>query len=315
VTNKRRPILLLVNPSSGGKPGAPTSADERPEPTALRADLQRHGLAVDLHVLQPKDDPAELAGGSAASGHDVVVAGGDGTVRPVASSLVGTDATLGIIPLGSWNNISRGCDVPDEPQAAAQLIADGSTRQIDVGLIWQPDGEPRSDDRPGNAIHFFEAAGVGLDAAGFGAARMGERRGMWFAVLSAARALRRRRTAMSLVVDGSRYRTAAPAVAICNGPYYGLGMSIAPQADPSDGVLDVVFSGMSRMDVIRHYLAVARGGQRREPRVNTRRARALTVAGVHRTLPAHADGEPIGVTPVAISVMPGGLRIFGRPAP
>jgi diacylglycerol kinase (ATP) len=254
-----------------------------------------------------------LAGRSAGSGHDVVVAGGDGTVRPVASALVGTDATLGIIPLGSWNNIARGCGVPDDAPAAVQQIAAGPVRRIDVGLARQPDADPQPGDLPpADAIHFFEAAGVGLDAAGFGAARVGERRGLWFAVRSAVRALRRRRTAIRLELDGKLYRTAAPAVAICNGPYYGLGMAIAPEADPSDGMLDVVvFSGMSRADVIRHYLAVARGRPRREPRVKNLRARDLTIAGVHRTLPIHADGEPIGVTPLAISVMPGGLRIFG----
>lgn len=316
MTTERRPIMLLVNPSSGGKPGAPGSGAERPEPTALQSDLERRGLAVELHLLQPDDDPAELAGRSAASGQDVVVAGGDGTVRPVASALVGTDATLGIIPLGSWNNIARGCGVPDEVPAAVQLIVDGATRQIDVGLAWQADGEQPPGDPPEDAIQFFEAAGVGLDAAGFGAAKMGERRGLWFALRSAVRTLRRRRTRIRLTVDGRRHRTATPSVAICNGPYYGFGMAIAPEADPSDGLLDVVvFSGMSRVDVIRHYLAVARGRQRREPRVSILRARALTIAGVHRTLPAHADGEPIGVTPVAIGVMPGGLRIFGRPRP
>lgn len=317
MTSERPPLLLLVNPSSGGKPGAPGSARGRPEPSAIHADLARQGLTVDLRVLEPEDDPAELAGEAVASGSDVVVAGGDGTVRPVASALVGTDATLGIIPLGSWNNIARGCGVPDELEAAMRLIGHGSTRKIDVGLAWKPEGEPLAGDPPPpDAIHFFEAAGVGLDAAGFGAAKVGERRGLWSALRSAARALRRRRTAIRLVVDGKPYRTAAPAVAICNGPYYGLGMAIAPEADPSDGLLDVVvFSGMSRGDVIRYYLAVARGRRRREPRVTSLRAGALTIAGVHRALPAHADGEPIGVTPVAIGVMPDGLRIFGAQLP
>jgi diacylglycerol kinase family enzyme len=113
-------------------------------------------------------------------------------------------------------------------------------------------------------------------------------------------------------VDGRRLRTAAPAVAICNGPYYGLGFAIAPDADPADGRLDlVVFSGMSRLDVVRHYLAVARGRPRREPRLRHLAARRIRVDGTTRPLPAHADGEPLGVTPVAFAIRAGALRVFG----
>jgi diacylglycerol kinase (ATP) len=115
-------------------------------------------------------------------------------------------------------------------------------------------------------------------------------------------------------VDGRRLRTAAPAVAVCNGPYYGMGFAVAPKADPSDGMLDVVvFSGMSRLDVVRHYLAVARGRPRLEPGVRYLTARRIRVEGLAE-LPAHADGEPLGVTPVAFAAYPAALRIFAPPS-
>ena len=308
MTAPRRPILLLVNPVSGGKPAAPGATAGRPAPGDLRDLLRGHGLNVDLHLLEEGDDVAALASGAVAGGRDVVVAGGDGTVRPTASALVETDATLGIIPFGSWNNIARGCGLPVEPAAAIAVIAAGDRRLVDVGRAWHP-GTP-----PEDGVDFFEAAGVGLDAAGFGAAQAGARAGIWRAVRSAWRALRRRRTTITLVVDGRELRTAAPAVTVCNGPYFGLGFALAPEADPSDGMLDVVvFSGMSRSAVIRHYLAVARGRPRRDPRVNRIRARRVSIAGVHRTLPAHADGESIGTTPVTFGVTPGGLRVFAAP--
>ena len=115
---------------------------------------------------------------------------------------------------------------------------------------------------------------------------------------------------MRLVVDGRRLRTAAPAVTICNGPYHGMGFAVAPDADPADGLLDVVvFSGMSRFDVIRHFLAVARGRPRREPGVRYLPARHVRVDGT-RPMPVHADGEPLGTTPIAFAVRPAALRIF-----
>jgi diacylglycerol kinase (ATP) len=276
--------------------------------------LRRRGLEVASHVLADADAVADLATAAAADGRDVVVAGGDGTLRPAAGSLVGTDATLGTIPLGSWNNIARGWRVPLDERAAMDVIAAGHTRQVDVGLAWHPDRGEASDDPPADATPFFEAAGVGLDAAGFGAAEVGARYGLWRSLRASWRALRRRRTRMQLTLDGKRLRTGAPAVTVCNGPYYGFGFALAAQADPADGQLDVVvFSGMSTIDVLRHYLAVARGRTRREPRVTHLTARRVEIAGQHRLLPVHADGEPLGRTPVTLAVQPAGLRIFGDP--
>ena len=240
----------------------------------------------------------------------MVVAGGDGTVGPAANALIGTSATLGIVPLGSWNNIARGCGIPLEPAAALALIAAGRMRQVDVGLAWHPvaDDQEVADEPPNDAAPFFEAAGVGLDAMGFRAAGRRDA-GTWSALRHAWQALRRRRTPMRLVVDGRRLRTAAPAVTICNGPYHGMGFAVAPDADPADGLLDVVvFSGMSRFDVIRHFLAVARGRPRRG------RASGTSPPGVRvdgtRPMPVHADGEPLGTTPIAFAVRPAALRIF-----
>jgi diacylglycerol kinase family enzyme len=86
---------------------------------------------------------------------------------------------------------------------------------------------------------------------------------------------------------------------------------VSADADPSDGLLDVaVFHGMSRFQVIRHFLAVARGQERREPRIGQYRARRVEIVGTRRALAAHADGESIGVTPVVFEVRTGALRIF-----
>jgi diacylglycerol kinase family enzyme len=142
---------------------------------------------------------------------------------------------------------------------------------------------------------------------------MGERLGAWRALQHGWRALRRRHTPMRLEVDDRRVRTAAPAVTVCNGPYYGFGFAVAPKADPADGLLDVVvFSGMSQLDLVRHFLAVARGRPRREPRVRQLAARSIRIDATSPQ-PVHADGEPLGVTPVSLAIRPGALRIFAPP--
>ena len=125
------------------------------------------------------------------------------------------------------------------------------------------------------------------------------------------RALRRRRTGMVIELDGRVLHRRAPAVTVCNGPYHGLGFALVADADPADGLLDIaVFTGMSQLDVVRHFLGVARGRVRREPRLEVLRAKRVTVRGARRVLPAHVDGRSIGVTPVTFEVQPGSLRVF-----
>ncbi|HEY7525526.1 MAG TPA: diacylglycerol kinase family protein [Candidatus Limnocylindria bacterium] len=312
MSDARRPLLLLVNPVAGGKPASPTTEHPPLEPDEMREQLEGHGLTVRLHVLAEGDDAGALARDAVREGRDVAVAGGDGTVRPVAAALVGSESTLGVVPRGSWNNIATGWGLPREEPDALQVIAAGAPRLVDAGLAWHAVSDADDEPPPPNAATFFEAAGVGLDAAGFGAVAVGDRYGIWRAVRAAWRALRRRRTGMLLTVDGRRRRTSAPAVTACNGPHYGFGFSLAPQADPADGELDlIVFSGMTTFDVLRHYLAVARNRPRREPRVQRLAARRIKVVGRRRGLPAHADGEPIGTTPVIFAVQPRALQIFG----
>jgi diacylglycerol kinase (ATP) len=306
-----RSLLLIVNPVSGGKPGStsPLSDDpEKLEPEALAEGQRSRGLQVRLHVLSEKDDPADIAR-SAAPNEDIVVAGGDGTVGPVAEVLTGDERALGILPMGSWNNIARGLGIPLELEPALDVIGRGEVANVDAGLAWHPGAD--EDSSPTDAKAFFEAAGVGLDAAGFGAVELGERAGWWFAARAMWRALRHRQTRMLIELDGEVLRRRAPAVTVCIGPYHGLGFALVPDADPADGLFDIaVFSGMSELDVVRHFLRVARGRERREPRIEVLRGKRVTVRGGGRVLPAHADGQIIGVTPVTFEVQPGALRVF-----
>ena len=305
----RRPILLLVNPVSGGKPGSGPGLADDPAlltPDALRDALEHRGLEVETREIAEDDDLASLAGTAANKGHDVVVAGGDGTVSVVATALLHhSDATLGILAMGSFNNIARGFGVPTTLEEALDVIATGAATAVDSGWVVRGDDEGRP---------FFEAAGVGVEAVGFLVVELAGRRGWWRGIRALVRGLRLRKTPMRIAIDGRTYRTGSPAVTVSNGPYHGMGFAIATEADPTDGRLDVVvFRGMSRWEVLRHFLAVARRRSRREPRVASYPASRVWIEGVHRSLPAHADGVSIGFTPVGFEVRPGALRLFRRP--
>jgi diacylglycerol kinase (ATP) len=302
----RRPVLLLVNPVAGGKPGSGPGLADDPElltPDALRSALEGRGLEVETHEIAEDDDLAELATRAADSGHDVIAAGGDGTVSVVATALLGHhDATLGILAMGSFNNMARGFGIPVTLEEALDVIGAGRSTEVDAGWVVR-DGE---DGRP-----FFEAAGVGVEAIGFLAVELAGRRGWWRAFLALVRGLRLRKTPMRITIDDHTYRTGSPAVTVSNGPYHGMGFAVADEADPTDGLLTVtVFHGMSRWEVLRHFLVVARRRPRREPRVATYPARRVAIEGVRRALPAHADGVSIGFTPVVFEIRPRALRVF-----
>ena len=302
----RRPVLLVVNPVAGGKPGSgPGLADD---PALLTAEalgdaLERRGLEVTHRELAEGDDLVELARHAAETGHDVVVAGGDGTVSLAATALVGhPEAALGILAMGSFNNMARNNGVPVRLEPALDVIAAGETALVDAGWVVRDADEGRP---------FFEAAGVGLDALGFLTVELAERRGLIRALRALWRGLRMRRSPMRITVDGTRYRTGSPSVVVSNGRYHGPGFAVEPEVDPADGVFDVaIFRGMSRLEVLRHFLAVARRRPRRDPRIEHLRASRVTIEGIRRALPAHADGESIGFTPVTLEVRPQALRVF-----
>ncbi len=301
----RRPILLLVNPTAGGKPGSGEGLSddaERLRPEALAGALRSRGLEVRLHELAVDDEPGRLARDAADAGADIVVSGGDGTVSAVATELVDhAAATLGILASGSFNNMARGFGVPATLDEAVDAIAGGRSIVVDCGWVLGDDGG-----RP-----FFEAAGVGLDAIGFLAVEVADRHGWWRAARALVRGLRMRRTPMRITIDDRTYRTGSPAVTVSNGPYHGPGFAVAADADPTDGLFDIViFGGMSRWEVFRHFLAIARRRPRREPRISAERGRRVRIEGVRRALLAHADGVSIGTTPVTLEVRPRALRLY-----
>jgi diacylglycerol kinase (ATP) len=300
----RRPLLLLVNPAAGGKPsaGGPLTEElERLEPEALAEAFRAHGLQVELRILAADDDVGQLAR-SAAEDHDVVVAGGDGTVGPAGYALIGSSATLGILARGSFNNVARGLGIPDRLGPALDVIVRGKVVRVDIGMA-ERDG---IDQEP-----FLEAGGIGLDAMGFGAVQLAERRGMWRGVRFLWRALRRVRVSMELTLDGRQMVTSAPSVVVCNGPYHGAGFAIAPDADPTDGLLDIaIFARMGRLQALVHYLRVARGRRVRDPRIRIERAAEIRVGTRRGVLPVQVDGRSIGATPITFTVRHTALRIF-----
>lgn len=239
---------------------------------------------------------ADLAKAAVAEGFPVViVAGGDGTVAPAATALVDTKVTLGILPFGSFMNIARGLGIPLEPIDAARVIAERKVKSSDVGEV------------AGKV--FFETCGIGLDADAFGAARLVERQ-RWG---SALRRVWRWATAsphrVEITVDGKSERHLVLQILIVNSPFYAWALPIVPNADMTDGLLDVaIFPRKGRFDLIRSMVRIWHSGRPgRPPRLL--RGKVIQIAS-SEPLPIHADGQIAGRLPVTVRCREGALRVF-----
>ena len=282
--------LLIVNPAAGG-------GTARADVEALLDVLREHFGSIDLlETGLEHPTAAELGEQAVREGYDaVLVAGGDGTVGSAARALVGTKVVLGVLPFGTYMNIARAVGIPREDRrAAAQVIADGNVRAIDVGQV----GE----------ILFFEAAGIGMDADAFTAGRAIQRGDRGFAMAALGALVRRRGVRVRIDVDG-RVRTHRILQAVVsNGPWYGWGFEVAPGARVDDGELDLVVFGDSKLRVLREMIAAAIDRDR--PARGRRYRGARITLSATSELAVHADGVIVGRLPQTFTAKPKALKMY-----
>src|SRR6202048_4167147 len=157
--------LLIINSKSGPK------HDSLQHVSELVDLLAGHGIAAEVHVKLHSAEALREARAAAKAGYALVVAaGGDGTIEAVASGLVGSETMLGIIPLGTYNNIATSLGIPADMAQACALIAAAPVRAIDVGEV-----RARGMARP---RLFFEVGAVGI-AAPLAVAGQGIEKGRW----------------------------------------------------------------------------------------------------------------------------------------
>jgi diacylglycerol kinase (ATP) len=288
-----RRARVIWNPGSGAKGGIPTNmlGEEH-----LREVLGRHGLGDALVASTSEDDARRLAREAVRDGFDLVVAaGGDGTIATVADELLGTETALGILPLGSIMNIPRMLGLPRDVDAAAAVLADGVVRAVDVG---------RARDQT-----FYEAGSVGIQAAMFRYAQEFDR-GDYGAILRTIWvAIRYRPARLSIELDTETVRTRALMVTVSNGPYTGVGMTVAPDARLDDGAFDIrVFRRFSKSELLRHLVSIAFGRRAYSPRISTHRSARVRIESAS-PLPCRADSHDMGSTPIEFSVKARALRV------
>jgi diacylglycerol kinase (ATP) len=259
--------------------------------------MSRHGLGDELVDPGSEQAAVEAARDAVDQGYDVVVAaGGDGTIGLVGRQLMGTHTALGILPLGSVMNIPRMLGLPRDPEEAAQFLADGHVRTIDVGQV-------------GDRI-FYEAGSVGMHAAATRELPLVDRGDYGAIVRSIVAAFRYRPSETRVELDGDRTISAkAVGVAVANGPFMGPGLAVAPEALLDDGMFDVrVFLHYTKAELLRYVWSTVRGRRPRDRRSLTERASWVRITS-GRPLAVRADAVDLGSTPVVFEVRPRALTV------
>jgi YegS/Rv2252/BmrU family lipid kinase len=278
--------LVLINPNSrNGK------ADLRP---AL--DLLRDG-GIELVELS---DP-QVLGHAVATQREaglVIVGGGDGTLNAAAEGVVACGLPLGVLPLGTANDLARTLSLPTDLAAAAEVILAGRTRQIDLGRI---NGKP-----------FFNVASMGLSI-DVARAMTGETKRRWGVLgypLAFWRASQRRRSFRADIrCDQERRRLHSVQIWVGNGRHFGGGMTVATDAAIDDGMLDLVSLAPRGFWQLLLTSPLLRWGHHHDPRVRHWRGTEIEIH-THRPMPVNTDGEVTTETPARVEVVPKGITVF-----
>ncbi len=293
-------VTALTNPVSGH--GAAIRAAQ-----VAIARLHERGVEVTEIIGDDAKDARYLVGAELERGTDaVMVTGGDGVVSNALQVLAGTGVPLGIIPAGTGNDHAREFRIPTgDPAAAADVVADGWAETIDLGRI-----------RWGDSSKWFgTVAATGFDSLVTDRAnRMTWPHGRlryYLAMLAELSQLRL--LPFRMVLDGTKEIDAdITLAAFGNTRSYGGGLLICPNADPTDGLLDITMAhSASRTKLVRLFPTVMKGTHVDLDEVTTARATSIQVEcpGIN----VYADGDFACALPAVISAVPAALRIL-RPA-
>jgi len=294
-------VTLIANTSAGSG---------RAQRSMIRAASMLADAGIEPHLHAPLDRKGTVATTRAAvdKGHDAVIAiGGDGTVHDVLQNLVGTPVALGVIPTGSGDDVAGGLGLTtgSPSECTRAIIADlreDTRRRVNVGVATTGDGASK---------YFGSVLCTGFDArVNSRANTMPRLWGQRYTLAMIRELMTFRPLIYQVALDGRPRELSAMIVSVGNGPRYGGGMHICPDADPTDDLLDlVILSQVSRARLLWSFRLVFSGTHVRLPFVQVSQVNNLVIDSVGQT--AFADGERLGPLPVRVRTSDTALLLVG----
>ena len=273
--------------------------------------MRNIGLRFEHDLTEAPMHAVELAKSAAKKGYELVVSvGGDGTINEIVNGLYDAgnikDVVLGIISTGTGSDYIRTIGTPRRHEEACQRLLNPKKLTVDLGVVrYQNNGEPMK-------RLFVNFAGLGFDAEVVKATTLkfkslGTMPSYLLGLLTTLISYKNRE--ISLKLDGEMEERKVCTIVMSNGKYGGGSMFIAPQADPSDGYLDVMIIGdLSKPDLLWSLPRIYRGTHLTHPKVTARRARHIEIQA-KQPMVLQADGELLGEPPASFDILPAALNI------
>lgn len=229
----------------------------------------------------------------------VIVGGGDGSINCAAPALLETGLPLGVLPMGTANDLARTLKIPTDLEQAADIIGTGLLQTVDLGCV--------------NDHLFFNVANIGL---GVHVAKnlSPELKRRW-GIVSYARSLLAtlksfRPFGADIVCDGRRRRVRAIQIAVGNGRHYGGGMTIAAEARIEDGVFFLYSVAPLRLwEMIKLAPSFRSGNFEERDAVIVDRGSEIEI-NTRKPMAVSADGELITWTPAKFKVLRRAVKVF-----
>ena len=272
-------VTLMHNPTAGDEQFSGDELLEMLRDAGYKAVYQS---TKDDDYASALEDPGDL----------VVAAGGDGTVRKIATRLIGREIPLAILPLGTANNISKSLGITGSPRQLIAGWARAPRKQFDVGVAGGPWGKKEK--------RFIESAGCGLLTRVMSDLIAKEEEDPTYFErtpdpLSLARSVLRETLSdyrphdLQVTLDGHDFSGQYLLLEAMNIRLIGPNLELAPAADSADGYLDVVFLTADKREEFAAYLSHLLEGTEETPYLPVRRARHLQIAW--EGMEIHLDDE------------------------
>ncbi|CAN7206805.1 MULTISPECIES: lipid kinase [unclassified Devosia] len=290
VPSARRRALMLVNPNA-------RRGSEAIEPVIER--LAQGGVDA---VVERFDTPDEVSADIARRRHEadlVIVCGGDGTINSAARGILETGLPMGIMPMGTANDLARTLSIPNGLLQAADVIIAGNTRRVDLGEV---NGHP-----------FFNVASMGLSV-DLARGLTPEAKRRWgklgYALAALKVATRAKRFRAEIISDTGRERVKTLQIAVGNGVHYGGGTMIHADATIEDGHLDLYSLELKNVWKFGLMLGAFRRGEHGAwDEVRTAKSTEFDIR-TETPMPINTDGDLVTQTPAHFLIRPNAISVF-----
>ncbi len=284
--------FFIVNPASGRGKGRSVGRE-------LEERLQYLNLDYQLEFTNAPGHAVELAEKASRSFQCIVAVGGDGTLNEVVNGMAESQATLGLLPVGSGNDFARAVSLQSKLDDALNILLRGKTKRVDLGKA--------------NGRYFHNGLGIGFDAWVVHTSQKVRRlRGNAIYLYSVITTLwKYKPVPLHMQYNGQTHTDDFFMITVGNGQSLGGGFFLTPEAKLDDGLFDIcTIRNMPTVSILRNLLKVYQGTHTEDPRVDIVRSDRLQVQ-TEQSFAVHLDGEllSLNLKELNVEIVPGAIDV------